>query len=545
MTDMLVTGTPNADAALHDLRAALGHEAVHTDGDLMAEMIDPYEPVSWGGQRNLAVVQPASVEEVQAVVRIANQHGVPLWVGSQGRNNGYGGSGSVVSGSIVVNLRRMNQVLEVNEDLGYVVVEPGVSYFDLYDHIKRVGAKLFIDVPDLGWGSVIGNTADHGWGYTEYGDHAQALCGMEVVLPDGEVMRTGMGGLEKPSAWHVYKRGYGPSTESLFLQSNFGIITRMGVWCMPEPEVYMNGMIRVEADEDLPGLIDAIRPLMLDGTIANFPSCFNAAAVLTMLGSRESFWSGEGPIPHDVVQKVREATGLGAWMMRFALYGRDAQVDESYAHITSSLSGLPGISVTAEKHDGHDFDPSELDQAGRVQAGVPDLEMLQSVKFAGENGGHVGFSSVIPLSGRDVTRIRDLVRAGAEGAGIDYTSTFLIQPRCAVHVFLAVYNRDDEVATNNAYDLVRTMIPRATAAGYGEYRAHVSMMDMVADQYAAGDHAQHRFFQAIKDAVDPNGILMPGRAGIWPARLRGRDVPAPWKPNDAAGTSPEASRRHL
>lgn len=529
MTEAQVTDPAVVEAALRDLRSALGPEAVHTDGEAMAEFVDPYEPLSWGGQRNVAVVQPASVEEVQAVVRIANRHGIPLWVGSQGRNNGYGGSGSVVSGSIVVNLRKMNQVLEVNEELGYVVVEPGVSYFDLYEHIQQAGAKLFVDVPDLGWGSVIGNTADHGWGYTEYGDHAQAVCGMEVVLANGEILRTGMGGLEEPSAWHAYKRGYGPSADLLFLQSNFGIITKMGVWCMPEPDVYMNGMIRVENDEDLPGLIDAIRPLMIDGTISNYPSCFNATGLVSMLGPRSDLWSGEGPIPADVVQKMRQQTGLGAWMMRFALYGREAQVDEAYAHITSSLGGLPGISVTGQKYDGHNIDPTQLDQAGKVQAGIPDLEMLQAVKYVGENGGHVGFSSVIPLTGKDATRIGDLVREGAAEAGLDYTATFMINPRCAVHVFLAFYDRDDEVATKRAYDLVSTMVPRATALGYGEYRAHVSFMDMVSDQYAAGDHAQRRFNETIKDALDPNGILMPGRAGIWPARFRGVDVPAPWK----------------
>lgn len=529
MADMLETRSSVVEAALHDLRQALGPEAVHTDGEAMKEFVDPYEPLSWGGQRNVAVVQPASVEEVQAVVRIANRHGVPLWVGSQGRNNGYGGSGSVVPGSIVVNLRKMNRVLEVNEELGYVVVEPGVSYFDLYEHVQKAGARLFIDVPDLGWGSVIGNAADHGWGYTKYGDHTQSVCGMEVVLADGEILRTGMGSLEKPSTWHLYKRGYGPSVDSLFLQSNFGIITKMGVWCMPEPDVYMSCMIRVESNDDLPGLIDAVRPLMLDGTISNYPSCFNAEAMVSMMGPRGDFWSGEGPIPAEVIQKVRQETGLGAWMMRFALYGREAQVDEAYAHITASIGEMHGISVTGQKHDGHDLDPAQLDQAGKVQAGIPDMEMLEALKFVGDNGGHVGFSSVIPLTGKDAKQISDLVRAGTAEAGIDYTATFMINPRCAVHVFLSFYDRDDEVATNRAYDLVRTMVPQATAAGYGEYRAHVSMMDMVADQYSAGDHAQRRFNETIKDALDPNGILMPGRSGIWPARLRDVEVPAPWK----------------
>jgi 4-cresol dehydrogenase (hydroxylating) len=76
----------------------------------------------------------------------------------------------------------MNRVLEINEECAYAVVEPGVRWFDLYDAIEAGGHDLMVSVPDLGWGSVIGNTLDHGVSYTPYGDHQASQCGMEVVL---------------------------------------------------------------------------------------------------------------------------------------------------------------------------------------------------------------------------------------------------------------------------------------------------------------------------------------------------------------------------
>ncbi|MFX6915150.1 FAD-binding protein, partial [Acinetobacter baumannii] len=78
---------------------------------------------------------------------------------------------------------------------GYALVEPGVSYFDLYRHIQEKGYKLWLDVPDPGWGSVVGNALERGVGYTPYGDHFMMQCGMEVVLANGEMVRTGMGAL--------------------------------------------------------------------------------------------------------------------------------------------------------------------------------------------------------------------------------------------------------------------------------------------------------------------------------------------------------------
>ena len=74
----------------------------------------------------------------------------------------------------------MNRVLEVNERNAYALVEPGVSYFDLYDHITKAGLDVWIDAPDPGWGSLIGNALDGGGGWTAspFRDHFGSHCGM-------------------------------------------------------------------------------------------------------------------------------------------------------------------------------------------------------------------------------------------------------------------------------------------------------------------------------------------------------------------------------
>ena len=87
---------------------------------------------------------------------------------------------------MIVSLRNMNRVLEINEELGYAVVEPGVRWFDLYEAIKAGGHELMLSIPDLGWGSVIGNSLDNGVTYLPYGEDFAAPCGMEVVLADGD-----------------------------------------------------------------------------------------------------------------------------------------------------------------------------------------------------------------------------------------------------------------------------------------------------------------------------------------------------------------------
>ena len=112
-----------------------------------------------------AIVYPASTEEVQAVVLWANKHTIPIYPISMGRNIGYGGAAARVPGSVVVDLgRRMNKVLNIDERNASCMVEPGVSYFALYEEIQKTGLPLWIDCPDLGGGSVMGNALDRGVG---------------------------------------------------------------------------------------------------------------------------------------------------------------------------------------------------------------------------------------------------------------------------------------------------------------------------------------------------------------------------------------------
>jgi len=82
------------------------------------------------------------------------------------------------------------------------------------------------------------------------------------------------------------------------------------------------------------------------------------------------------------------------------------------------------------------------------------------------------------------------------------------------------FDTRNEEETRLAYRTVKTMIREVGELGYGEYRAHIDFMEEASAEYSFGDHAYRRFVERIKDAVDPKGILSPGRHGIWPAGRR-------------------------
>ncbi|KAG5729484.1 hypothetical protein E4T56_gene9934, partial [Termitomyces sp. T112] len=186
-----------------------------SDRDAYADAYAPGPAEQWPAS---AAVAPASVEEVRAI------------------NLGYGTAAPRMAGSVVLDLGRMNRILELDPKLAYAVVEPGVGFFDLHDEVERQKAPLWLSVPGNGWGSVIGNALEHGIGYTPYGLHARNLCGIEAVLPDGDLLRTGMGAMKDNPAWHLFPMNYGPTWDLAFSQSNLGVVTKAGLWMQPAPE---------------------------------------------------------------------------------------------------------------------------------------------------------------------------------------------------------------------------------------------------------------------------------------------------------------------
>ncbi len=219
---------------------------------------EPEEPIAAGA------VAPKSVEEVQAIVRIANRFKIPLYPISTGRNLGYGGSAPVYSHSVVLDLKRMNRIIEINAEQRYCIVEPGVSFFDLFAELQRRNIKLKASMPAPGWGSPIGNAIDHGRGGPA-GDHMRNSCGMEVVLGDGKLMRTGMGALPNGKTWATFPAGVGPTLDGIFSQSNFGIVTKMGFNLFPWPETSRSLRITTRNYDDLDAMVAVCNELQALG----------------------------------------------------------------------------------------------------------------------------------------------------------------------------------------------------------------------------------------------------------------------------------------
>ncbi|MGH8782255.1 FAD-binding protein [Paraburkholderia sp.] len=518
------------DRALAQWTSDIGASNVLVSDAALQAYRDPFAPGarSAGSSAASAALLPTSVDEIRAVLRIAREQRIPLWTVSTGRNLAYGGAAPRLAGSVVLDLQRMNRIVEVDETLAFAIVEPGVSYFDLYLHLRKQGYRLWVDPPAAGWGSVIGNTLERGFGYTPYGDHAAHQCGMEVVLADGSVVRTGMGALgtdaaSAPSAWALFKGGFGPSFDAMFMQSNYGIVTKMGVWLMPAPPAYLLGEIQFRDERDLEAIVDTLRPLRLDGTIRNQAVIEGGLRRAAGLSTRTQWYAGDGAMPESAIDTMLAALHVGRWNLHYALYGDDDLIDVCEARVRRAFSRVPGAVFSARRYRGDaEGDALPKDGGDRNLAGIPAMTAFRMLDWRGGAGAHVDFSPVCPATGRDAMRQYTMTKARAAEYGFDYYGGFTAGERHLHHIFAAIFDRDDAGQTQRAGDLLRALMRDTQAAGYGQYRTHLAYMDEAAAQYDFNDGSLLRLSETIKDALDPTGILSPGKQGIWPRAWRDR-----------------------
>jgi 4-cresol dehydrogenase (hydroxylating) len=497
-----------------------------------------------------AVVFPGSTEEVAAVLRLANQHGTPVWPFSTGRNWGYGTTLAITSGAIVMILERMNRILEVNEELAYAVIEPGVTYEQFNAHLRERGHKLWIDCIDgTAQGSVIGNALDRGVGETPYGDHFGNLCGLEVVLPDGSLVNTGET-VAGAKTWHTHKWGLGPYSEGMFTQSNFGVVTKAGIWLMPEPECYNSYVFEIRNEKHLPKVLDAFRRLALSGVVNTKLHMINDFVSMTILTQRvsEQVPQHAALSATDLIQ-LRKKYGVSQWNCAGGIYGTSAQVRLQRRLLRKALAPygrllfvsnwqLPWLErLIAWSWQSPLF--RKLTEFGartsllvlesapyvhKILQGIPTDYFVKHAYYrhrqprpsgdvnpAEDRCGLIWFAPILPFTNSAVWPYLEASKQRFAKYGFDfYVAMLLMNPRSVICLMAIIFDRDDEAEVANSRVLYDELLADAGAHQFQQYRAGLLSWPHL----YAGAPQLARLNNRIKAALDPKNILAPGHYGI-------------------------------
>ncbi|MEO0061829.1 MAG: hypothetical protein RLZZ08_389 [Pseudomonadota bacterium] len=495
-------------AALGELRAIVGNDWVFADEESTLSYRKIEIPDLRGEHVPSGAVAPGSVEEVQAILKVANKYKLPLWPVSTGHNMGYGMATPASSGQMILDLKRMNRILDFDAELGTILVEPGVTYQEIQNYIDEHNLPYWIDVPTVGpIVSMTGNTLERGVGYTPYGDHFFMQCGMEVVLADGSVLRTGMGSIEKGNTWQAFKWGYGPYLDGLFTQSNFGVVVKLGMWLMPRPPVYKPFMVRFPEVGDVAKITNTVRPFRMNNLIPNAVMIMGAQYQLAMFNRRADLWNEAKPIPLDVLKAAAKKNDLGMWNVYFALYGTNETIAATEPILRGAFEAIGGEVLTEKEMGGNPY----FEHHRTLMRGGLSLEEKGLVRWWGPNGGAIAFAPVAPAKGSETAGQTALATEIMNKWGFDYAPAYVVGGRELHHIIFLMFDTADNDSAARAEKCMNEMITRFGEQGWAAYRSAVSTMDLVADQYGQTNRDINAL---LKQALDPNHILAPGKQGI-------------------------------
>lgn len=488
--------TPPYTAAIEEWTSLLGHENVVFDRSTREDYAKTTLPK---GTTPSGVLRPSSTKEVQEVVRVAHRHGVPLHAISLGKNWGYGDACASTDGQVIVDLRRMNRIREVNVELGYAVIEPGVSQGQMYQHLTENQLPLLLDVTGAGPdASIVGNILQRGFGHTPYGDRFRHTSGFEVVLPDGRLIRTGFGQFENPRAAYVFPSGLGPSIDGLFTQSDLGIVTSACVWLMPRPDVIEGFALKLNDESKLGLLIDRLRELRMEGIVK---STVHVANDLRVLSSRMTYpWevcNGRTPLPDQVRAKLRRTTGIGEWNVIGGLYGTEGAVRAGRQDIRRRLREVAPVRffrrrtinfasrvASLAKATGHGQRLSGLvdsvSSAFDLLEGIPNAEHLRGVAWRSQldsrvsdvrDHGVIWQSPVVPMTASDVTELLALVKPIFASHGFDFLVTLsAVTERAMCCVMSINYDKNREDDRRRAVLCKENLAQSLLNSGFHPYR---------------------------------------------------------------------------
>jgi 4-cresol dehydrogenase (hydroxylating) len=530
-----------APSLLHALRAIVGSAQVRDDEVTLERYA---RSTAARSTRPLAVVYPGAHDEVVALVQAAAGHGIALYPVSTGKNWGYGDACAVSDGQLIVELSRMNRIIEVDRELAYAVIEPGVTQQQLSDYLRERQLDLWMDCTGAGPDtSLMGNILERGFGHSPYGNRLLHVSGLQVVLASGEVLHTGFGHYPKARATHIFPYGVGPFLDGMFTQSNFGIVTQLGIWLMPKAACLNHFLCTVARHEEIGAVIDALRPLRMDGTLRSIVHIGNDLRVLS--GGQvfpRALADGAASLPDALRAQMRELAGVGAWTVSGALYGSAAQVaaaraalkralkptaartrfiDERKLRVGAFVARLLGQSAAGKRMRQQVAFGESLFAMNR---GIPNGRFLAGAYWRRRGGlpedfprhanpaldqcGMLWVSPILPTRGADVLALHALVEPVFKRYGTDLFVTFsMINERALGAVITVCYDKEDAAEVARAQACYAEVFALCMAEGYIPYRVgnqSMAQLDPNADVY-------WKTVARIKQALDPAGLLAPGR----------------------------------
>jgi 4-cresol dehydrogenase (hydroxylating) flavoprotein subunit len=532
------------DVLVQRLKEIVGANNVITD----AVYLEAAETTNYYTDKKIRLsVKPSTTEQLQQCIILANECAITVYPISRGCNWGYGSRVPIADNSILVELSNMNRILDYNEQLGYVTLEPGVTFQQLFEFLREKKSELILSATGGSTGSsLVGNAIERGIGTGLYADRFASVCGIEAVLPNGEIVASGFGRYGTHTATNVYRWGSGPSIDGLFSQSNFGIVTKLTQWLLKLPEYFQLVAYRLKDNNRLPALMDKLQDLAASGLVRPTITMYNDFRVLSTVMQYPFNSCTPGKThPNDLLEVIRNTTPFGplasTWNGEISI----RSVNKKHGHVQASIIeaelkpfvdelfvveiGKEEMLQTLHNHYNGITGDREADALRsyllRKYIGIPENTPIKQTYWRkrkplpeimnpdADKCGMIWFSPIVPFTGQYIGKAIDIINNIVYKYPFEPAISLQCMTERAINIIGSInWDREVEGEDELAAQCYSELNSALKENGFFPYRDTTMGMQMKAE--AGVDDSYIRFLSKIKQAIDPNNILAPGRYNI-------------------------------
>lgn len=430
------------------------------------------------------VVLVSTVEEVQGVLRYANQEKIPVVPYTAGTN--IGGLTIPERGGILMDLKRMNKIITIDTESHYAVIEPGVSHAQLatalYPHQLRFGWP--VGPPSA---SVSSCAISHGIGglNARYGLNSQEITSMEVVLPTGELVRVGSCAIN-PDAWHSLLPF--PQMDGLFKGwlGSTGVVTKLGITVHPIPPVLKVFTVSCRNVEDM------VSYMM---NLATYEICDDLTAV--------SWWLAQVPIPYPYKPKPEDPPEWFSFANTNSFTEKEKEAREEIWETVVAEEKKKGTSIEVTQYP---------EEALRARTQLPSQIVGSTKNYCKMGGAGISWPGTFTPANKWAPVYNDWKKILIEH---NLSPSVRMSMYRGVHYgmlrAMIPFNKQNPQETENARQAIVECLKVDLDHGGMPYKPPV---DYAVEINKRAHPGYLELLKRIKKLLDPNDIMNPGKLGI-------------------------------
>ncbi len=475
------------------------------------------------------VVRATNADQIRKILMLASKNHIPVTPAAGGASGGYA-CPTITPGGILLDLNNMNRILEVNEDSRYVVIESGVRSGVVWAYFRKNYPRWAPPIPDGAppAATLMGDAIERGFSLvtSKHGPQGDLILGMEIVVPNGDIIRTGSWALKEMGddvpVEPFYKYGVGPDLHSLFLgsQGAMGVVTKLAIQIIPHPEFKTVVAYGSKSCKDIAlASLEVIKHeigVMVQGGNLELTSTYVPHKEV----SKEAIpkpWKRPTDSPYwkGIAEAVPE------WFCNFEIWGHDQ------AHLDWQVNKVHEIMKQQKETKKYDLTEWKL-HPRQIESRLKKPNKI-AIPYGQYQAGFVFITWYLPWTGvpRFCEEYNEILMKHGLAPVMWFAS--IDNGRMAIGMPTVVYDSTNPESIKAVYDADKETTEKFIKYGWLNYRPSAELHAPITYKHLP---TYMKYLHKVKEMFDPNYIMHPGRLGL-PAFIDelkdyGAEIPMPW-----------------